>query len=80
MLTPALSPQIAAQDRGPSLRKVHISMAVLPTVFVAIRFWSRMLPPMSRTGGRLTPRLWWDDWTCLVGWVQLLSALVVISL
>ncbi|GAT19991.1 hypothetical protein RIB2604_00605750 [Aspergillus luchuensis] len=50
------------EDRGPRMRVLLIIMAILPSIAVALRFWSRTKLP---TKGSF-PRLWWDDWAALL--------------
>ncbi|KAI1260513.1 hypothetical protein F5Y18DRAFT_419999 [Xylariaceae sp. FL1019] len=47
------------------LRNLLLSMAIIPTVIVFLRAWSRALLPLS-TGGKSTPRFWWDDWCAFI--------------
>ena len=51
-------------DPGHSLRAFDISMIVIPTVAVGLRFWSRMI---HKTQNR--SRLGWDDWIILMALV-----------
>ncbi|OJI82136.1 hypothetical protein ASPTUDRAFT_126485 [Aspergillus tubingensis CBS 134.48] len=44
------------------MRVLLIIMAILPSIAVALRFWSRTKLP---TKGSF-PRLWWDDWAALL--------------
>ncbi|KAA6409751.1 MAG: hypothetical protein FRX48_06363 [Lasallia pustulata] len=49
-------------DSGQSLRGFDIAMIIIPTVAVALRFWSRVL-----SGHASKDRVfWWDDWTALM--------------
>ena len=48
------------QDRGPTLIAVSWAWAIVSTVLVALRFYSRV---------RFAPRLWHDDWWILISLV-----------
>ena len=53
-------------DSGQSLRGFDIAMIIIPTVAVALRFWSRAL-----SGHASKDRVfWWDDWTALMALVR----------
>jgi hypothetical protein len=49
------------QDRGPVVLGVSVAMIVVSSVFVALRF-------VSRVG--IVRRVGWDDYTILLAWVR----------
>ncbi|PYI25961.1 hypothetical protein BP00DRAFT_430793 [Aspergillus indologenus CBS 114.80] len=58
-----------SDDRGPQIRAISIALIILPSVAVALRFWSRALlpkPPRANTHSGF----WWDDWTALAAAVS----------
>ncbi|MCJ1293982.1 hypothetical protein MMC34_005539 [Xylographa carneopallida] len=52
------------QDRGPTLIAVSWAWAIVSTVLVALRFYSRV---------RFAPRLWHDDWWILISLILTLT-------
>lgn len=44
------------------MRALLIVMAILPTIAIALRFWSRAIQPTKGT----FPHFWWDDWAALL--------------
>lgn len=53
-------------DRSPHMRALLIVMAILPTIAIALRFWSRAIQPTKGT----FPHFWWDDWAALLAAVS----------
>ncbi|KAI1088028.1 hypothetical protein F5B19DRAFT_472905 [Rostrohypoxylon terebratum] len=53
-------------ERQEVLRKLFISMMVIPTVMLIIRIWNCLLIPESSMSGAQMSRFWWDDWTVIV--------------
>ncbi|KAI1141665.1 hypothetical protein F5Y05DRAFT_410220 [Hypoxylon sp. FL0543] len=49
------------ETRGPLLYRLGIVMAILPTLAIALRFWSRIITTSKK-------RVWWDDWLALGAW------------
>jgi hypothetical protein len=56
--------------REASIRALFIIMAILPTIAVILRLWSRALLPGS-SHERPMSRYWWDDWTVILATVWL---------
>ncbi len=56
-------------DRGHSFRAFLISMTVLTSTLVILRFWSRALSPRV-SYGNILHRFWWDDWIALFAFVS----------
>ncbi|TEY78488.1 hypothetical protein BOTCAL_0048g00140 [Botryotinia calthae] len=54
------------QDRGPPLRSFLIFLLIISTLSVVVRFWSRAIMPCQSSGGKKSPRFWWDDWMALL--------------
>ncbi|KAK7744558.1 hypothetical protein SLS53_003443 [Cytospora paraplurivora] len=50
------------ESKQAGLRALYIAMAIVPTVIVLIRAWSRALLPVSPTS-IISTKFWWDDWT-----------------
>ena len=67
MSSSEVSPRVdLSDDLGARLQTLLTVMAILPTIAIIIRFWSRaLLPEMSSMHSR-PMRFWWDDWTALV--------------
>jgi len=57
------------ESQRPSLPAFDISMMVIATVAVALRFWSRLIHR-----SQYNSRLWWDDWVILMALVCLQRA------
>ena len=55
----------ASHADGQTLRGFDIAMIIIPTIFIALRFWSRALPRKSNQARRF----WWDDWAILIALV-----------
>ncbi|KAI0119690.1 hypothetical protein F4814DRAFT_412980 [Daldinia grandis] len=49
------------ETRGPLLYRLGITMAILPTLAIVLRFWSRIITSSKK-------RIWWDDWLALLAW------------
>ncbi|KAI1416668.1 hypothetical protein F5Y13DRAFT_186284 [Hypoxylon sp. FL1857] len=49
------------ETRGPLLYRLGIVMAILPTLAIALRFWSRIITTSKK-------KVWWDDWLALGAW------------
>lgn len=58
-----------SENKQNNLRSLLVAMIVLPTVVVAIRFWSRYLSPAFSIS-HMPTRFWWDDWTALTATVS----------
>ena len=54
--------EFTMDNRGPQVDAIAITMVVLCTLAVALRFLSRVL---SKTTG-----IWWDDWAALAALVR----------
>jgi len=52
------------ENHRPSLPAFDISMIVIATVAVALRFWSRLIHR-----SQYSSRLWWNDWVILMALV-----------
>ncbi|KAI1770635.1 hypothetical protein F4818DRAFT_432171 [Hypoxylon cercidicola] len=63
------------ENRGPGFRTFCIIMAVLPSITVLLRIWSRVSGKNSRRSA--LPKFWWDDWTCLIAWVLLVCSIII---
>jgi hypothetical protein len=71
-----LLPPGSFDDRGPALRSFVIVLCVISIVAIALRFWSRML---TGTGGKRTPKLWWDDWLAMLALVGAIKSTISAS-
>ena len=60
-------------NRGPGLVGLSVVMMVLPTIAVALRFWSRLTLKGQR--------FWWDDWFAIASlvYVSLLSGSSIVT-
>jgi hypothetical protein len=52
-----------------NLRMLLIAMAIVPTIVVLIRAWSRALLPVSAVS-KIPTKFWWDDWAAFVAAVR----------
>ncbi|KAH7371737.1 hypothetical protein BKA66DRAFT_572706 [Pyrenochaeta sp. MPI-SDFR-AT-0127] len=53
-------PEDLYADRGPRLAVYNAAMIAIPTIGVAVRFWSRALTTHEKHR-----KFWWDDWAVL---------------
>ena len=54
-----------AEVHAIQLRALCIAMIIIPTIAVALRFWSRLMRTGTDNGLSLRVGLWWDDWVVL---------------
>lgn len=57
------------EDLGPGFRAFVITMIVVSTTVVGLRFWSRSIGPRV-SHGKTLHRFWWDDWVALFALVS----------
>lgn len=58
-----------AESKQAGLRALYIAMAIVPTVIVLVRAWSRALLPVPPTS-IISTKFWWDDWTAFAAAVR----------
>ncbi|KAF4629745.1 hypothetical protein G7Y89_g8399 [Cudoniella acicularis] len=59
--SPAIPPEVLAEDLGPNLRIFEVFMAIIPPLSIILRFWARALSSGHKGSGKF----WWDDWVAL---------------
>lgn len=74
----SFKPVDLTESKQSELRALLITMAIVPTVVILIRAWSRALLPVSSMT-RIPTKFWWDDWTAFVAAVRLYLLYVIVQ-